>query len=267
MKDTCKALWAALVEGNMPVPSTEQLKRAISGFFTYCNFPNCVGTIDGKHCRVIVHQTLGRYTKITKTFPFVLQGVADAEYKLVTTEVGGRGIQSDGGTFSTFALYESLESNQINMPPDQELLGTTKKSPNVLFWDEAYPLKTYILNHTLEKNLTLERNMFKYELFRAHRCIECAFGILYSKWRILGKDKETSVEKTVVIIKCACILYIVVWERDGKNDPIYRIILDRIFESDTNFNNNKDVGGTTKQLTELCMFVKLSQITFQHAVS
>ena len=166
----------------MPLPTTEQLKRVKSVFLSYWNFPNCVGAIDGKHCRIKCPPNTGTlYYNYAKFFRVVLQGVADAEYRLITVEVRGRGIQSDGGTFSASALYDYLESSHFNMPPDEALSGATKILPNVLLGDEAYPLKTYLLKPYFGKNLTPERSMFRYRLSRARRCIECAFRILYSK--------------------------------------------------------------------------------------
>ena len=67
------------------------------------------------------------------------------------------------------------------MPSDEVLPGATEKLPNVLLGDEAYPLKTYLLKPYVGKNVTPERSKFSYRLSRARRCIECAFGILYSK--------------------------------------------------------------------------------------
>jgi hypothetical protein len=103
----------------------------------------------------------------------------------------------------------------------------------------VYPLKTYLLKPHVEKNLTPERSMFNYRLSRACRCIECAFGILYSKWCVLGKDIETSVETAILILKCACILHNVVQERDGNNEPTYRIILETATESDASIANRE----------------------------
>jgi hypothetical protein len=87
----------------MPVPSTEQLERVKPDFFTHWNFPSCVGTIDGKHCRVNCPPNTGTlYYSYKKSS--VLQGVADAEYNVITVEVGRRVMQSDSGTFSASTL-------------------------------------------------------------------------------------------------------------------------------------------------------------------
>jgi hypothetical protein len=104
------------------------------------------------------------------------------------------------------------------MPPEQELPDATEKLPNVLLWDKAYPLETYLLKPYTGKNLTPDRSMFNYW------CTECIFGILHSKWCILGKDTETLVQTATVILKCVCI------------PPTS--ILDGTFKSDaTNINN------------------------------
>jgi hypothetical protein len=49
--------------------------------------------------------------------------------------VGGKGKQSDGGTFVGSRLFESLEKNTFNVPPDQELPGANMKLPNVMIGD------------------------------------------------------------------------------------------------------------------------------------
>ncbi|PNF40028.1 hypothetical protein B7P43_G11634, partial [Cryptotermes secundus] len=157
-----------------------------------------------------------------KFFSVVLQGVSDPEYKFITIDVGAKGSQNDGGTFAASSLCASLESKNFNMPPDCELPMSSEKLPNVLIADEAYPLKLYLLKPYARKNLTPAKTAFNYRLSRARRCIECAFGILYAKWRILGKDIETSVPNAIAIIKCTCVLHNVIRDKDGENDPVYR---------------------------------------------
>jgi hypothetical protein len=40
-----------------------------------------------------------------------LPGVADVDKKFITIEVGARGKQSDGGTFSSSTLFQLLQKN------------------------------------------------------------------------------------------------------------------------------------------------------------
>ena len=72
--------------------------------------------------------------------------------------------------------------------------GTTFSLLYVLIVDEAYPLQPNLMRPFPERILNDERRYYNERLSRAWKCIGCAFGILYAKWRILGKPLETNVE-------------------------------------------------------------------------
>lgn len=59
--------------------------------------------------------------------------------------------------------------------------------PHVLVGDEPYPLKEYLMRPYPKKDLGEAEENFIYQLSRTRRMIECAFGIISSKWRILLK--------------------------------------------------------------------------------
>jgi len=65
IKEVCEAL-------HMPVPTTEMLLATSKEFYLRWNFPNCVGSIDGKHIRLSVHQIQAACT--TTTSITTLQG-------------------------------------------------------------------------------------------------------------------------------------------------------------------------------------------------
>lgn len=220
--ETCQVIWDELVDDFMPVPTQEQLERIASDFYRRWKFPNCIGCIDGKHCQIKCPINSGSsHFNYLKYFSIVLQGVADAEKKFITIEVGARGKQSDGGTFAASTLFQLLNSNTFNVPPDKELPGTTIKLPHVLIGDEAYPLKTFLMRPYPSRSLNAIRENFNNRLSTARKCIECAFGILRAKWRILGKDIEVNPDKAISIIKCTCILHNIIREKDGDNDLDY----------------------------------------------
>lgn len=54
---------------------------------------------------------------------------ADADKKFIVVEVGGRGKQSDGGTFHYSRLNKQLENHRFNMPPPQTLPAPTSSYP------------------------------------------------------------------------------------------------------------------------------------------
>ncbi|KAB0804158.1 hypothetical protein PPYR_01128, partial [Photinus pyralis] len=87
--------------------------------------------------------------------------------------------------------------------------------PFVLVGDDAYPLKTFIMKPFGHKKMTDAQRIFNYRLSRCRRCVECAFGILTAKWRLLNKAIETEVEKAEKIIKCMCLLHNLIIDKDN----------------------------------------------------
>ncbi|XP_049307355.1 uncharacterized protein LOC105223765 isoform X2 [Bactrocera dorsalis] len=197
ISETCEIIWKELLAEYMPIPTTDRLKTVINDYYRRWKFPNCFGSID------------------------VLQGVADADKKFVTIEMGGRGKQSDDGTFSGSTLFRLLEADTLNVPLPQALPNSNTILPNFLIGDEAYPLKTYLLRPFPRRNLNAKTENFNYRLSIARKCIECAFGILTSKWRFLQKAIETTPRTAIILIKCACVLHNFVRERDGDSDLDY----------------------------------------------
>ncbi|CAK1578735.1 unnamed protein product [Parnassius mnemosyne] len=160
-----------------------------------------------------------------------MQAVADATRKFVTIEVGGRGKQSDGGTFIASTLYKLIEKNKYEILMPKRLPNSDVSAPYVLVGDEAYPLMHYLMRPYPERVLNNERKCFNIRLSTARQTIECAFGILTSKWRILLKPIETDRKNALSIIKAACILHNVIMDLNGdldldvqrvlSNPPIY----------------------------------------------
>jgi len=64
-------------------------------------------------------------------------------------------------------------------------------------------------------SLTDRRHNFNESLSRARKTMECAFGILHSKWRIILKAVEMEVELADKIVKCICILCNTIIEKEG----------------------------------------------------
>jgi hypothetical protein len=80
--------------------------------------------------------------------------------------------------------------------------------------------------------LTPQTENFNKRLSTARKCIECAFGILYSKWRFLAKDIETLPHRASCLIKCAWVLHNFVRERDGDSDLDYIEMTGQLNEED-----------------------------------
>lgn len=58
-----------------------------------------------------------------------------------------------------------------------------------------------------QRNLGQEEEKFNMRLSRTRQVVECAFGIMASKWRLLLKAIEVTPDRADVIIKCICLLH------------------------------------------------------------
>nr|CAH7754475.1 unnamed protein product [Callosobruchus chinensis] len=56
---------------------------------------------------------------------------------------------------------------------------------------------------------------FNKRLSRARKTVECAFGILFAKWRIISSVIETGETTAYIIIKSICILHNIIIEKES----------------------------------------------------
>lgn len=77
--ETCQAIWEELVNEFMAVPSKERLEKVAIDYYYRWGFPNCIGSIYGKHCQITCPSHSGSsHFNYLKYFFLVLQEVADA---------------------------------------------------------------------------------------------------------------------------------------------------------------------------------------------
>lgn len=224
VEETVKAIWEIFQPIHMKIPTENTFKEIAKEFFDKWNFPNCLGAIDGKHVRVKCPSHSGSmFYNYKNYFSIVLQAVADANYKFVTIDVGGYGKQSDGGTFRSSSLFYLMESGGLQIPPHSTLPSTDIVVPYVFIGDEAYPLLNHLLKPYNRRNLDPNKEYFNMRLSRARRVVECSFGIISAKFRILHKPIETAPDFADNIIKAICILHNIIIDMEGINTQMDNI--------------------------------------------
>ena len=122
-------------------------------------------------------------------------------------DVGAYGKQSDGGVFRNLVLYQNLETRNLKLPEDTVLPLSEITLPEIFVGDEVYPITTYLMKPYSKRTLDRSKAIFNYRISRGRRVVECAFGICASKWRIMDKAIETTVDTGVEIVKCVAVLH------------------------------------------------------------
>jgi len=217
LRKVCGAIWDCLHEESFPKLTEEHWKEIAEGYQKHSQFPNCLGTIDGKHVHIRKPRMSGSLFYNYKNFFFiVLLAIVDANYKFVYIDVGAFGKESDSTLFEKTPFYKKLVNNQLNIPKCQPLPGTT--SPNMAYTfigDEAFSLSQNMMRPFSGKLLSNTKRIFNYRLSRARRNVESAFGILSNKWKIFHKPINANLNLSILLVKTCCTLHNYVRTRDG----------------------------------------------------
>lgn len=219
--EVCKAIWKTLVKTHMPHPTAEDFQKIASDFWRKWQFPNCMGCIDGKHIRIKRPAKSGSmYYCYKHYFSVGLLALTDANYKFIMVDVGSYGKDNDAGVFENCPLRHAVENGTIALPKEKQLPGSTITAPYVFLGDEAFPLTEYLLRPFPRVQLQEgeENDTFNYRLCRARMVVECSFGAIVSKFRILGKAIETNVENAVHIVKAITLLHNIIKDLEGMSE-------------------------------------------------
>lgn len=212
----------------LPEPSEEKWKSVAVGFERKWQFPYCIGAIDGKHVVIKKPAKSGSsYFNYKHTFSIVLLAIVDSNYKFITIDVGSQGRFSDGNVFSTSVLAKRMLKHTLHLPAPTVLPPLVDPIPYVFVGDEAFPLSENMMRPYPKRSVTdnYENKVFNYRLSRARQTVECAFGILASRFRVFRTPFEIKVESVIDAVKAACVLHnylrhysVPQSEDDGKED-------------------------------------------------
>ncbi|XP_008180130.1 protein ALP1-like [Acyrthosiphon pisum] len=220
----------------MPEPSTERWVEIANTFYDKTNFPNCLGAIDGKHIRCKGPNNSGSlYFNYKKYFSIVLMAIADANLCFIAIDFGAYGKEGDSNVFKESCFGKKLYSNQLKLPELANLPNTNEHpQPFVFIGDEAFALHSNLLRPYPGRGLNDTKRVFNYRLSRARRTVECTFGVLANKWRVLHTPIQFEPDFVDEIIKSCCVLHNFVRRRDGFNNE----------DTETNMLDDIEVRGT-----------------------
>ena len=144
--ETCKALWTALKDEYLAIPTVDEWRAIGADSWRYWNFPMCLGSVDGKHVAIKAPPNSGSdYFNYKKFNSIILLAAVDAKYKFTLVDIGAYGRESDGGVFSRSGFGTQLEDGTLPIPGPACLPGSDVEVPYVFVGDEAFPLKKYLM--------------------------------------------------------------------------------------------------------------------------
>lgn len=216
VKETAVAIWRTLQPEYMPHPTEEKWKYVASRYWELWNLPNCIGSLDGKHIRVKCPPNTGSaYFNYKGYFSVVLLAVSDADGKFVTVDVGEYGRNSDGRALKESKFGKALQDGRLQVPNPTPLPGDNELFPYFSVADEAFPLTSNIMKPYPKRNLNNNKRIFNGRLSRGRKSVECAFGMMASKFQVLHTPINCSIKMVDDIILALCVLHNFIRHHEG----------------------------------------------------
>ena len=101
-----------------------------------------------------------------------------------------------------------MNNNYLNIPEAVPLPNTDVNLPLAFVADEIFKMNNHLLKpYSRRRVLTYEQKIFNYRLKRARLTIECAFGILTSRYRVLRDSLKFDVGTSKLIVASTVCLH------------------------------------------------------------
>lgn len=144
------------------MPNTQEgwLKIA-AGYENVANFPNCIGSIDGKHVRIICPEhSVSLLSNYKKYYSIVLLAMCYSDYQFIYINVGACGTDSDSTIFKESTLFTKINNGEIMLPPPKPLPYTTEPLPYMIIGDFAFGISNKVLRPYARSNLTKKKKRY-----------------------------------------------------------------------------------------------------------
>ena len=99
--EVCQVIWETLQPIYVRQPEVEDWIKISEDFELLWDYPNCLGAIDGKHCRIWAPPNSGsKFHNYKGFFSCVLMAACDARYRFTWVDIG------DYGTWYLFICFQ-----------------------------------------------------------------------------------------------------------------------------------------------------------------
>ena len=181
-----------------------EIAASIETFADLSDLPNVVGAIDGTHIVINAPRNSAvDYFSRYQSHDFIIQGIVDGRKLFLHAAAGYPGAMHDARVLRSTAFYRQAERGEKMKGPTVHI--ENQEIGPYLVGDSAYPLSQWLQKPYPEGTRDPEEKAYNKALSSARVVIECAFGILKSRWRILDKRLDSHI-KFSVRIAVACIV-------------------------------------------------------------
>lgn len=133
--------------------------------------------------------------------------IADAHGRFLYYDIGANGVVGDAAIWMRSKLRFALHYNCLNIPNPRKLPGSEIIAPYVFVADDAFQLENYMMKPYNGRNLSQEQLNFNYFLSRSRQQVECAFGMLASKFQIFQKPLNVDIKKAIKYVESSICLH------------------------------------------------------------
>ncbi len=204
----CTAIIQEYQDEVIACPTTPQEWSAIADLFSQkWHFRHALGAMDGQHVTIRYPKRGGSQYYNYKGFHFImLLGLVDVDHKFIWADVGSNGTASDAQIFTDSELKEAIENNVIGFPAAHPLPNDDRDTPYFIIGDDAFSLRMWMMKPYWMHGLSVPERIFNYQLSRARRIVENAFGILSNRFgRLLTTLRQQPPVVRDVILSCICL--------------------------------------------------------------
>ncbi|XP_063632406.1 uncharacterized protein LOC134803536 [Cydia splendana] len=233
VKDVSRALWGTLQPVYMPAPREHTWRQAEADFKEICKFPNCVGSVGGRHiiAKQLSEDKRYKTTSQTEEYPRVsdknclrrfvtiaLLAVTDPYNKILALDIGNYAKDGHINILENSKFFGKYMEKK-DFLPWTPLPGQTEPCPYVLLSDGAFTIRHNLLRvFPKTQGFTPQKKIFNQYLEKACT-VDKTFEMLMKSWTILLGPMETQIDAAVAMLKAICCLHNFVLAKHGKTLP------------------------------------------------
>ncbi|KAJ9516166.1 hypothetical protein QJQ45_024594, partial [Haematococcus lacustris] len=213
--EVCAAI-VTILSTKIRMPTTvDQLKASAAKFMAAGNgMPQCFAAVDGVHFAVKDWGVRAMVNRKGFTSYNVL-ALIDGDEQFINVEVGCPGSMHDARVMAESELADGLhgELGQLLWSARQEVNGCAM--PMSILADSAYACHTFVLPAFKDTNAARCPHLTRFNTMHgpARRKIECTFGRLKARWRVLLRENDLTLPYVPTVIMACFILHNIAEQR------------------------------------------------------